>query len=296
MLDTVGCGCERGKRMKHQLARPALLISLTALLAAPAAAQPGPPAYAWSGPVERAARLEQRVPPPAGFSRVPVTAGSFAEWLRGLPLKPEGSPVKLYTGAPKWRQDVHVAVIDIDVGKRDLQQCADAIMRLRAEWLYGQRRANEIAFNYTNGGRVSFARWARGERPSSDGRSWSPRAKADASHDALRSYLDQVFAYAGTYSLERELKPVDLADIAIGDVFIRGGFPGHAVLVADMASNPATGEKRFILVQSFMPAQDIHVLRNPADPAGGPWYPVEFAGDLVTPEWQFARNSLRRWP
>ncbi len=53
-------------------------------------------------------------------------------------MKPAGAPVLTYTGAPKWRQDVHVAVIDIDVGKRDLQQCADAIMRLRGEWLYGR--------------------------------------------------------------------------------------------------------------------------------------------------------------
>jgi hypothetical protein len=40
--------------------------------------------------------------------------------------------VLLYNGAPKFRQDVHAAVIDIDVGTRDLQQCADATMRLRA--------------------------------------------------------------------------------------------------------------------------------------------------------------------
>ena len=51
-------------------------------------------------------------------------------------MKPANAPVLIYTGAQKWRQDVHAAVIDIDVGRRDLQQCADAIMRLRAEWLF----------------------------------------------------------------------------------------------------------------------------------------------------------------
>jgi hypothetical protein len=108
--------------------------------------------------------------------------------------------------------------------------------------------------------------------------------------------MDLVFAYAGTYSLERELKPVAVGDIAIGDVFIKGGFPGHAVLVADMAENAATGEKRFLLVQSYMPAQEMHVLKNPASPDGSPWYQTDFGEHLKTPEWVFARGSLRRWP
>ncbi|MBN8129444.1 hypothetical protein J0J27_23340, partial [Vibrio vulnificus] len=73
-------------------------------------------------------------------------------------------------------------------------------------------------------------------------------------------------------------------------------FPGHAVLVADMAANPATGEKRFLLLQSYMPAQEIHVLKNPSAADGSPWYPAAFEGDLVTPEWTFAAGSLRRWP
>ena len=105
-----------------------------------------------------------------------------------------------------------------------------------------------------------------------------------------------VFAYAGTYSLERELQKVPRQNIQIGDVFIRGGFPGHAVLVADMVANPATGEKRFLLIQSFMPAQEMHVLKNPAASDGSPWYPADFTGGLVTPEWSFPEGALHRWP
>jgi hypothetical protein len=211
-------------------------------------------------------------------------------------MKREDAPVRLFNGAIKFRQDVHAAVADIDTGTRDLQQCADAVMRLRAEWMLAQGRAAEIAFNYTGGGRVPWLRWARGERPSADGRRWSNRAKPDDSYGSFRRYLDHVFTYAGTYSLERELKPAELAHAQIGDVFIKGGFPGHAVLIADMIENPASGEKRFLLLQSFMPAQDIHVLKNPRQPDGSPWYPLDFEGDLITPEWTFTRTSLRRWP
>ena len=81
----------------------------------------------------------------------------------------------------------------------------------------------------------------------------------------------------------------------IGDVFVKGGFPGHAVLVADMIENAQTGEKRFLLIQSYMPAQEMHVLKNPASPDGLPWYPAAFAGDLVTPEWTFHPGALHRW-
>ena len=108
--------------------------------------------------------------------------------------------------------------------------------------------------------------------------------------------MDLVFAYAGTYSLEHELKPTPLADIQIGDVFVKGGFPGHAVLVADMVENAQTGEKRFLLIQSYMPAQEMHVLKNPGATDGSPWYPAAFTGNLVTPEWTFAPGALHRWP
>lgn len=269
-------------------------VAVAALLASQAArANAG---YPWLNGLSPSRILAESIAPPPEFERAHAPPGSFAAWLRGLPLKPEGTPVRLYNGADKFRQDVHVAVIDIDIGSKDLQQCADAIMRLRAEWLRAEDRADEIGFNYTGGGRVSWTRWSRGERPSSDGKRWSRKAKAGDSYAAFRRYLKQVFIYAGSYSLERELKPVPLEAMQIGDVFIKGGFPGHAVLVADMAENPQTGEKRFLLLQSFMPAQDIHVLKNLRDPDKSPWYPLELSGDLVTPEWTFARTSLRRWP
>lgn len=53
-----------------------------------------------------------------------------------------------------------------------------------------------------------------------------------------------VYIYAGTASLEKELKPKPIADLSIGDVFIRGGSPGHAMLIVDVALNE-TGKKSF---------------------------------------------------
>lgn len=250
-----------------------MAVVLTAAL--PAQAGPG---YSWPSAKSGSGTLAARIAPPAGFERVPMPAGSWGDWLRGLPMKPTGSAVSTYTGAPKWRQDVHEAVVEIDIGKRDLQQCADAVMRLRAEWLFASGRARDIAFNDTDGKRRSFAK------------------QSNQDYSAFRKFMDLVFAYAGTWSLERELKPTKVDDMQIGDVFIKGGFPGHAVLVTDLVHNPATGEKRFLLTQSYMPAQDIHVLKNPNSKDGSPWYATDFGEQLETPEWNFPRKALKRWP
>ncbi len=277
--------------------RAALLLIVLALATGPAGAEPR---YAWPAAQTAVARetIASRIAPPAGFDRRAVPPDSFAAWLRGLPLKPAGAPVMLFNGAPKFRQDVHVAVVDIDVGTRDLQQCADAAMRLRAEWLFAAGRGRDIAFNDTGSAKpIAFSRWSAGERPHMSGRalSWSRSAAPDAGYASFRRYMDTVFTWAGTYSLEREMRPVPLAEIEAGDLFIKGGFPGHAVIVADVAENRATGEKRFLLLQSFMPAQEIHVLKNGQAPDGSPWYPLDFGDRLVTPEWVFPRDSLRRW-
>ena len=78
-----------------------------------------------------------------------------------------------------------------------------------------------------------------------------------------------------------------------GDVFVEGGFPGHAVIVLDVAEN-AHGERLFLLAQSYMPAQDMHVLRAPGC-QHKPWYSAAFKGNLETPEWTFERGDLRKF-
>jgi hypothetical protein len=271
-----------------------LVVSLALAGAAGAGAQ----TYAWKPVAPLAVRLDQRFAPPEGFVRVSAAADSFGAWLRGLPLKPEGTPVLLHTGASKGRQDVHAAVIDIDTGARDLQQCADAVMRLYAEWQFARGDVGRIAFNDTGQGRpMAFSRWAAGERPQASGNAlvWAKRAATDSSYASFRRYMNTVFAWAGTHSLERELVPVADGRVEIGDVVIKGGFPGHAVLVADVVEHPATGARRFLLIQSFMPAQDMHVLKGAGASEGSPWYALDAGAPLVTSEWTFPPGSLRRW-
>ncbi|HKK73652.1 MAG TPA: DUF4846 domain-containing protein [Saprospiraceae bacterium] len=241
--------------------------------------------------------IADRFLPPADFQRSTVPKGSFAGFLRTLPLEKHGAPVHYFDGKIKNRKDVHVAVIDLEVGDRDLQQCADAIMRLRAEYLYQNKKYDQIAFNFTNGFRADYAKWRAGQRIKVEGNevSWTDAGRPDDSYEHFRKYLDMVFAYAGTLSLERELAPVSIDSIQIGDVFIRGGSPGHAIIVVDLAENEDSGERLFLLAQSYMPAQDIHLLSNPRNKRLSPWYTNRFNGRLVTPEWMFEQEQLRRF-
>ena len=59
---------------------------------------------------------------------------------------------------------MHLAVIDMDIGERDLQQCADAVIRLRAEYLYGTGQYDKIHFNFTSGFNAQYIKWMQGSR------------------------------------------------------------------------------------------------------------------------------------
>jgi hypothetical protein len=239
--------------------------------------------------------LKERIQPPEGFARLQAAPGSFGAWLRELPVKPGRPAVHLYNGRLKLNQSAHHAVLDVDVGETDLQQCADAVMRLRAEYLFPGSCSDEIRFNFTSGDTAFWKEWREGIRPRVAGNSvtWERTAAADDSYINFRKYLDIVFTYAGSASLERELVTVsDPAQPQPGDVFIKGGFPGHAVIVLDVAMNDE-GERVFLLAQSYMPAQEFHILRSYEEI--NPWYRARSEGRLRTPEWDFEYQDLMRF-
>jgi hypothetical protein len=250
----------------------------------------------------------ESIPPPAGYRRMAAGKGAFGEWLRQIPLKKDRT-VYLFDGTPKRNQDAQFAVLNISVGHTDLQQCADAVMRLRAEFLYSQKDFADINFYTQQGTRLNFREWAGGRRfrLSGDrlvqyvvhsGAASDPAAGSSCEdRDCFSAYLETVFSYCGTLSLEKQLIPVSSYDeMRIGDVLIRGGSPGHAMLVVDMAED-SIGHKVYLLAQSYMPAQDIHIVKNPSDSRLSPWYRVDREEPVIaTPEWIFYQHQLRTWP
>jgi hypothetical protein len=244
---------------------------------------------------ENGKHIQSRFNTPKGFERKPVQNASFASYLQTLPLKAAGSKVKYYDGSFKYK-DVYEAVVDIDIDNKNLQQCADAIIRLRAEYFYSQKAYTHISFNLTNGFRVAYSEWIKGNRVIVKGNQtyWQKSAAPSNTYKDFRNYLNFVFAYAGTLSLEKTLYSKDSKKVAIGDVFIIGGSPGHAVIVVDLAENPK-GEKVFLLAQSYMPAQEIQILKNSNDKELSPWYSANISDELLTPEWTFKANHLKTW-
>lgn len=227
---------------------------------------------------------------PQGYTRIQQGETSLGTWLRHMQLK-AGNTVYLYNGQQKANQSAQYAVLDISTGKKDLQQCADAVMRLYAEYLHSTAQYQRIAFHATDGTLMDYSSWRQGYRFVLKNGKLVKQMKAAACNTraCFDQYLETVFAYAGTLSLSRELQPV--TDVQPGDVFIQGGSPGHAVMVMDVAVNNK-GEKMFLLAQSYMPAQDMHILRNPSS---SPWYKADLAKELVTPEWTFPPHSLKRF-
>ncbi len=220
------------------------------------------------------------IPTPPGYKRIKADTGSFAFWIRNTELKKDNT-LYLFNGTKKTNQNFHFAVLNFDTGTKDLQQCADAVIRLRAEYLYSLKKYDDIHFNFLSDDKPRF---------------YKDYANNDYSYKKFRKYLDYIFSYANTASLKKELTPVkDLKKIKPGDVFIQSGKPfGHAVIVVDVAKNDK-GDIIFMLAQSYMPAQDINILKNLNNENLSPWYNFTDADRLILPEWEFEYSDLREF-
>ena len=238
-----------------------------------------------------------RFKPPKGFERTKVNNDSFGSYLRQVPLKPHGAIVNYYNGDKKTNNGVYAAVMDLSIGTKNLHQCADAVMRLKADYHYSKQEYDEIHFNLTNGFNMEYTEWKEGKRLNVVGNNtnWYDGSSPSTDKESYWKYLEMVFSYAGTLSLSKELQSVEIDEMKIGDVFIQGGSPGHAVIVVDMAENKTTGQKVFMLAQSYMPAQETQILVNPRYTELGVWFSGDFDNTLITPEWNFRKGDLKRF-
>ncbi|MEL6988780.1 MAG: DUF4846 domain-containing protein, partial [Bacteroidota bacterium] len=240
--------------------------------------------------------IEKRFNPPKGYKRVKIIEDSFEAYLRTLKLKPKDARVKYHSGTYKSPEDIYCAVVDLDIGNKNLHQCADAVIRLKAEYHWQKKEYDQIEFKLTNGFNVPYANWLKGMRVDVKGNTtkWISGFDTSNSYEDFWKYLEFVFMYAGTASLEKEMHPKNIEKAEIGDVLIKGGFPGHAVIIVDKAIHLETGEAVYLLAQSYMPAQEIQILNNPNNEPFNPWY--RFDQDMIiTPEWVFESINLREF-
>jgi hypothetical protein len=230
---------------------------------------------------------------PLGYHEVPVRSGSFGEWLRYLPTKPEGTQVVDYLGAPleAWTERTH-SVLDMDA--RESQECADVVLRLRAEYLRLAGRDGDIVFSLTSAGRISWPKWKQGFRPHPSGNSvvFERTGRADGSRTSFDAFLGQVFQWCGTISLSKDGKPARPEDLQPGDFLSRDldAARGHAVLIADVIEDDA-GHRLALVVQGAMPAMSPHV---PVGEILGAWVPADPNAPFTVPGWRPMEWTLLR--
>ena len=242
--------------------------------------------------------IKERFTAPKKYSWVKENPDSFGFFIENFKLKKYGSPILKYDGTEITTQNLHEAIFDIDTGTKDLQQCADAVIRLRAEYLFKTKKFGEIKFHFTSGDLMKWNDYKNGTRAFVNGNSVSFRKteNLDDSYQNFRNYLDLIYTYAGTISLKKETFPVtDNKNLKSGDVLITAGSPGHVVFIAGVSKN-AEGKKLYLLAEGFTPAQSIHVLKNPFDPKISPWYELDVNSEQTkTARYLFKPTNFRRF-
>lgn len=218
--------------------------------------------YPWlSGAPVQGPTIRTEVEVPEGFAR--VETDDWGGWLNNLPVREEGAPVRLLDGQPKRNQNWHYRVIDLDV--LPMQECADTLMRLRAEYLL-----------------------SRGETFRFSGMSFSKGKRA-----AFEQFLGRMFARKGTFNLAGDLRRPPERRVLVGDMLVQGGSPGHVVMVVDVVQRGS--QRKLLLANGFMPAQDFHVIRHRN---GGVWYDEQdLQGGMYVPVGglTFTWEDLRRF-
>lgn len=241
--------------------------------------------------------VTSRVLAPNGYRKVNTKEGSFESYVQNYALKPSGSQVINYDGKPYIFQKGHVGVLDIPVPDNGLQQCADALIRIRSEFLWEQNRKVEIGFKFTSGHYCSWNKYAQGYRPSINGNNvtFAKIASPNSSKENFYKYLNLLYTYAGTYSLSQELDKVgSINDLMIGDMLVYPGFPGHIMMIGDIVENDQ-GERLFLFFQGNTPAQSVHIIKNTSDTVYNPWYNLEGKQSLETPIYTFESFKLVRF-
>ncbi len=238
--------------------------------------------------------IKTRVKIPDGYKRETTTKNSFAEYLQNYALKPYGAKIINYDGSLWYNQNGHIGILEIDVPKNGLQQCADALIRIRSEYLWNTNQQEKIGFNFTSGHYCSWVKYAEGYRPKINGNQvrFIKTKPKNYSKENFYNYLNLIFTYSGTLSLYNELPKINsVKNLKIGDMLIVGGTPGHVAMIADMVTN-ASGDKKFLFIQGYTPAQSVHVLKNTNL---SPWYNLSINSEISIPGYTFNNSKFVRF-
>ena len=211
--------------------------------------------------------IRKRILAPSGYEWINEQKDSFGEYLQNILVEKNGSKIIDFKGNLISNQSEHIAILKFDVGKKDLQQCADAVIRIRAEYLFSMKRYDEIGFHFTSGHFFKWNDFKVGIRPiisENNSVKFEKINQLDDSYKNFRKYLDIIYTYAGTISLNKETKKVQNDNLVkAGDILITAGSPGHVVIIVGRARSKKNGKIIYLLAEGYTPAQSIHIITNP---------------------------------
>ncbi|MDR0582606.1 MAG: DUF4846 domain-containing protein [Prevotellaceae bacterium] len=209
---------------------------------------------------------------PSGYYRTDTAPATFAFFLQHLPLLPPKTPVKFYDGVPNTTSHP-AAVIDMDTGDKNLQQNAQTVIRLWAEYLFEQQRFPDIHFHINNGELIPYEQWAQGMKLVINRKTyWTKTPSNPRLYQTFRRYLNFIFTNSDFQTLSQDLQPSAATTVAPGDILISGD---EVVMILDVAVHQETGEVVVLLVSGGNPAQSIQVLQNTGEnKTAGAWFPV----------------------
>ena len=263
--------------------------------------------------------VSTRFTAPEGFERVSVEEGSFEEYLRNYSLKAYGTRPLMHDTATKAMIEAPGAsiagVFNIElINAGNLQGAAGSIIRLHAEYLRAKGDIASIKYElcttpafmceyqtWIDGGRLNKTlisenklSWCtdHGENGEECGHKDVALGDTDSS---FRYYLQNVMTYSNVASLRLQMKKVSTGDMKIGDVFCSTSGTGAALMIVDIAVNPTTGQKAFIVAGGGNPATDIHVYNNTNNGSMNVWQTLEADGSFICGDTTFYANSLYRF-
>lgn len=224
----------------------------------------------------------QDIPLPSEkYKRIQIHEHSFAAVLRDLPLKPLGSDVLNFrNGIFKSGKDSAVAfVVDLEIKGRRLEQCMDILVRLYADYLWKEKQADVIKLPLPGGFWISWKDWKNGHRPVFKGIDvrMQKTSEFDDSYLTFQSYLNTVYSESHTQQFFHVLKPIKREEVQIGDIVIRKGTKGHAVMIVDLAKNDQ-GNLIALIGNGDTPACQFFLLNHKKNKV---WVPLDFKNNIL---------------
>ncbi|MBD5269834.1 MAG: DUF4846 domain-containing protein [Bacteroides sp.] len=204
---------------------------------------------------------------PAGFYRTTPSRGSWEEFLQNLPLTGKDAAPFVFNGVQREQQG-YTSVADVDTDSLDLHHSVNAVVRLRAEYLFDSGQYDKIHFTLNNNSRCDFLKWAQEFQASDNEKKAGSNDSSKEngfSHGVFLTYLRFILAHIDQKSFLSDMEEISEENFGIGTVIIDSKPPYACAIVVDyikagVDKNGLNDSDAVLLAQGGILSQDIVIL------------------------------------